>query len=71
MITHPPSDTNRGDLSISLVAAIVVLQAVGATFFIADAAIGLLNSTPHSVRHGDPAEVKPVLIRMTLAALHS
>lgn len=33
------------------------------------AAIGLLNSTPHSVRHGDPAEVKPVLVRMTLAAL--
>jgi DNA-binding CsgD family transcriptional regulator len=39
--THPPSDTNRGDLRISLVAAIVVLQAVGATFFIADAAIDL------------------------------
>lgn len=33
------------------------------------AAIGLLNSTPHSVRHGDPVEVKPVLVRMTLAAL--
>jgi DNA-binding CsgD family transcriptional regulator len=38
---HPPSDTDRGDLSIALVAAIVVLQAVGATFFIADAAIDL------------------------------
>lgn len=35
----------------------------------AQAGIGLLNSTPHSVRHGDPAEVKPVLVRMTLAAL--
>lgn len=35
----------------------------------AQAAIGLLNSTPHSVRHGDPTEVKPVLVRMTLAAL--
>lgn len=35
----------------------------------AQAAIGLLNSTPHSVRHGNPAEVKPVLVRMTLAAL--
>lgn len=35
------------------------------------AAIGLLNSTPHSVRHGDPAEVKPILVRMTLAALRS
>ncbi|WP_153504223.1 TetR/AcrR family transcriptional regulator [Cumulibacter manganitolerans] len=35
----------------------------------AQAAIGLLNSTPHSVRHGDPARVKPVLERMTLAAL--
>ena len=41
MSTHPPSDTDRGDLRISLVAAIVVLQAVGATFFIADAAIDL------------------------------
>lgn len=41
MSTHPPSDTNRGDLRISLVAAVVVLQAVGATFFIADAAIDL------------------------------
>jgi DNA-binding CsgD family transcriptional regulator len=39
--THPQTDTNRGDLRISLVAAIVVLQAVGATFFIADAAIDL------------------------------
>ena len=35
----------------------------------AQAAIGLLNSTPHSVRHGDPEQVKPVLERMTLAAL--
>lgn len=33
------------------------------------AAIGLLNSTPHSVRQGDPSAVKPVLVRMTLAAL--
>lgn len=41
MSTHPPSDTDRGDLRISLVAAVVVLQAVGATFFIADAAIDL------------------------------
>ena len=41
MSTHPSSETRRGDLSISLVAAIVVLQAVGATFFIADAAIDL------------------------------
>ncbi len=41
MSTHPPTDTKRGDLHISLVAAIVVLQAVGATFFIADAAIDL------------------------------
>jgi DNA-binding CsgD family transcriptional regulator len=39
--THPPSDTHRGGLRITLVAAIVVLQAVGATFFIADAAIDL------------------------------
>lgn len=35
----------------------------------AQAGIGLLNSTPHSVRHGDPAAVKPVLVHMTLAAL--
>ncbi|QHC00185.1 TetR family transcriptional regulator [Epidermidibacterium keratini] len=35
------------------------------------AAIGLLNSTPHSVRHGDPEIVKPVLVQMTLAALLS
>lgn len=35
----------------------------------AQAGIGLLNSTPHSVRHGDPATVKPVLVHMTLAAL--
>lgn len=35
----------------------------------AQAAIGLLNSTPHSVRHGDPQTVKPVLVRMTLSAL--
>ncbi|MFV0533846.1 MAG: TetR/AcrR family transcriptional regulator [Cumulibacter sp.] len=37
----------------------------------AQAAIGLLNSTPHSVRHGDPVAVKPVLVHMTLAALRS
>ncbi len=37
----------------------------------AQAAIGLLNSTPHSVRHGDPVVVKPVLVQMTLAALLS
>lgn len=41
MSTRPPSDTHRGDLRIALVAAIVVLQAVGATFFIADAVINL------------------------------
>lgn len=35
----------------------------------AQAAIGLLNSTPHSVRHGDPQTVKPVLVHMTLSAL--
>lgn len=41
MSTDPPTVANRGDLRISLVAAIVVLQAVGATFFIADAGIDL------------------------------
>lgn len=41
MSTHPPSASNRGDLRISLVAAIVGVQAVGATFFIADATIDL------------------------------
>ena len=41
MSTHPPFASNRGDLRISLVAAIVVVQAVGATFFIADATIDL------------------------------
>ena len=35
----------------------------------AQAGIGLLNSTPHSVRHGDPEAVKPVLVHMTLSAL--
>lgn len=35
------------------------------------AAIGLLNSTPHSVRRVDAGAVKPVLVQMTLAALLS
>ncbi|MFN4018926.1 MAG: helix-turn-helix transcriptional regulator [Erythrobacter sp.] len=41
MSTRPPSDTHRGGRRTAVVAAIVVLQAVGATFFITDAVIDL------------------------------